>query len=119
MADVMHSVVPATSSSRFTEPNYWRDPNSGNALQIQVEMPQNRMQSVESVGQLPIMLDGHRDTELNNIAQMKLGTMPGLIERFNGQHIVSVTANIHDITLGEASLKLNQALAGVGAPWPA
>ncbi|HWZ30700.1 MAG TPA: efflux RND transporter permease subunit [Bryobacteraceae bacterium] len=116
MADVVRSVVPATSSSRFTEPNYWRDPNSGNAFQIQVELPQNRMQSVEDVGELPIMLDGHRDTELTNIAQMKLGTMPGLIERFNGQHIVSLTANIHGITLGKASPKLNQALAGAGAP---
>ena len=54
--------------------------------------------------------------ELTNIAQMKLGTMPGLIERFNGQHIVSLTANIHGITLGEAAQKLNQALAGAGAP---
>jgi multidrug efflux pump subunit AcrB len=116
MADVVRSVVPATSSSRFTEPNYWRDPNSGNAFQIQVELPQNRMQSVESVGQLPIMLDGHRDTELTNIAQMKLSSMPGLIERFNGQHIVSLTANVHGITLGEASQKLNQTLAAVGAP---
>ena len=56
MADVARSVVPATSSSRFTEPNYWRDPNSGNAFQIQVELPQNRMQSVQNVGELPIML---------------------------------------------------------------
>ncbi|MGD1073840.1 MAG: efflux RND transporter permease subunit, partial [Bryobacteraceae bacterium] len=116
MADVANSVVPATSSSRFTQPNYWRDPNSGNAFQIQVELPQNQMQSVESVGQLPIMMDGHRDTELTNIAQMKTGTMPGLIERFNGQHIISVTANIHGITLGEAARKLNQALAGAGTP---
>ncbi len=116
MADVVRSVVPATSSSRFTEPNYWRDPNSGNAFQIQVEMPQNRMQSVESVGELPIMADGRRDTELTNLAQMKLGTMPGLIERFNGQHIISLTANIHGTTLGEAAQKLNQALAGAGAP---
>src|SRR5271166_3571308 len=115
MADVARSVVPATSSSRFVEPNYWRDPNSGNAFQIQVELPQNRMQSVESVGQLPIMLDGHRDTELTNIAQMKLGMMPGLIERYNGQHIVSLTANIHGITLGQASQKLNQALSNAGA----
>jgi multidrug efflux pump subunit AcrB len=116
MADVVRSVVPATSSSRFTEPNYWRDPNSGNAFQLQVELPQNRMQSVESVGGIPIMLNGQRDTELTNIAQMKLGTMPGLIERFNGQHIVSVTANIHGITLGQASQELNQALTGAGAP---
>jgi multidrug efflux pump subunit AcrB len=47
---------------------------------------------------------------------MKLGTMPGLIERYNGQHVVSLTANVHGITLGEASQKLNQALKDVGAP---
>src|SRR6185312_9645484 len=116
MSDVVRSVVPATSSSRFTEPNYWRDPNSGNAFQIQVELPQNRMQSVEDVGRIPIMRDGVRDTELTNIAQMKQGTMPGLIERFNGQHIVSLTANIHGITLGETQQKLNQAIAAAGTP---
>ncbi len=116
MADVVRSVVPATSSSRFTDPNYWRDPNSGNAFQIQVELPQNRMQSIEEVAEIPIMRDGARDTELQNVAQMKLGTMPGLIERFNGQHIVSVTANIHGITLGQAAQQLNTALQNAGAP---
>ena len=39
-----------------------------------------------------------------------------MIERFNGQHIVSLTANIHGITLGEAAQKLNQALADAGTP---
>lgn len=116
MAEIARSVVPATSSSRFTQPNYWRDPKSGNAFQIQVQLPQNRMQSVEEVSEIPIMQAGVRDTQLRNVAQMNLGTMPGLIERFNGQHIVSVTANIHGITLGEAAVKLNQALAAVGTP---
>ena len=50
MADVValrragHILVP------FTQPNYWRDPDSGNAFQIQVQLPQNRMQSVEELG---------------------------------------------------------------------
>jgi len=115
MADVVRSVVPATSSSRFTQPNYWRDPNSGNAFQIQVELPQNRMQSVEDVGNVPVT-QGRTDTRLSDIATLKAGTMPGLIERYNGQHIVSLTANIHGITLGEAAVKLNQAVASAGAP---
>jgi Cu/Ag efflux pump CusA len=42
--------------------------------------------------------------------------MPGPIERFNGQHIVRLAANVHGITLGEAAPKLNQALAGAGTP---
>jgi multidrug efflux pump subunit AcrB len=116
MADVVNSVVPATSSSRFTHPNYWRDPNSGNAFQIQVELPPNKIQSIAAIGSLPVMPSGRTEPLLDNIASLKLGTMPGLIERFNGQHIVSVTANIDGITLGEASQKLSQALTGAGTP---
>jgi multidrug efflux pump subunit AcrB len=44
MADVSNSLVPATGSSRFVAPNYWRDPRTGNAFQIQVQLPPNRMQ---------------------------------------------------------------------------
>jgi multidrug efflux pump subunit AcrB len=116
MADVARSVVPATSSSRFTEPNYWRDPNSGNAFQIQVQLPQNRMQSVEAVGNVPVMQNGRSETRLTDIAALKQGTMPGLIERYNGQHVVSLTANIHDLTLGEVARQLDGALAAAGTP---
>jgi multidrug efflux pump subunit AcrB len=116
MADVVRSVVPATSSSRFTQPNYWRDPNSGNAFQIQVQLPQNRMEGVENIGEIPVMEDGRTETRLTNIAALHLGKMPGLIERYNGQHVVSLTANIQGITLGEAAQKLNQALSAVASP---
>jgi len=116
MADVVHSVVPATSSSRFTDPNYWRDPNSGNAFQIQVELPQNQMQSVDQVASVPVMIAGRRKPLLDDIASLKTGSMPGEIDRYNGQRLVSLTANIHDITLGEASPKIRQAVAAAGAP---
>ena len=116
MADVVRSVVPATSSSRFTQPNYWRDPTSGNAFQIQVELPQNNMQSVAAVGDVPVMRDGRTDARLTDIAALKYGAMPGLIERYNGQHVVSLTANFHGITLGEAAPKVNQAIAAAGDP---
>jgi multidrug efflux pump subunit AcrB len=116
MADVVKSVVPATSSSRFTEPNYWRDPVSGNGFQIQVQLPQNRIQSVEQIGTLPVMLDGRHTPQLTDIAGLKLGTMPGLIERYNGQRVVSLTANIHGRTLGQAAGPLQQAIAAAGTP---
>jgi multidrug efflux pump subunit AcrB len=115
MSDVVRSVVPATSSSRFTDPNYWRDPSSGNAFQIQVQVPQNRMQSVDDVGSIPVMQDGRPEPQLTDIAALKQGAMPGLIERYNGQHIVSLTANIHGLTLGQAAARLKPALDAAGA----
>jgi CzcA family heavy metal efflux pump len=114
MADVVRSVVPATSSSRFTQPNYWRDPNSGQAFQIQVQLPQNRIQSADALGNLPVMKSGQHDTYLADVATLKPGTMPGLIERYNGLRVVSLTANLHNITLGEAVPDLDRAIAAVG-----
>ena len=72
------------------------------------------MQSPEQVGGLPIERGG--TTLLQDVAGLKPGTMPGLIERYNGQHIVSLTANIHGITLGAAAPQLRRAIAAAGAP---
>lgn len=116
MADVVRSVVPATSSSRFVQPNFWRDPITGNAFQIQVQLPQNRMQSVDALGNLPVMQGGRSSPRLTEIATFQPGTMPALIERYNGQHVVSLTANIHEKTIGEASAFLSKAIARAGTP---
>jgi len=116
MADVVRSVVPATSSSRFTDPNYWRDPNSGNAFQIQVELPQNQVQSIEQVGDVPVMPAGRPQPLLDDIASLKPGTMPGEIDRYNGQRVIGITANIHEITLGQAAAQIARAVSSAGAP---
>lgn len=116
MQDVSRSLVAATSSSRFTDPNYWRDPVSGNAFQIQVEIPQNRMQSRTEVANLPVAPDGASRPLLGEVADLKYGTAPGMMERFNGQRVLSITANLHGITLGEASRAIQQAIDQAGRP---
>ncbi len=116
MADVTRSMVAATSSSRFVDPNYWRDPVSGNAFQIQVEIPQNREQSMDALGRLPIMKPGQSQPLLADVADMKFGTMPGMLERYNGQRVVSLTANLHELPLGKAAVQIQEALKRAGDP---
>src|SRR5215470_4561831 len=108
MSDVVRSVVPATSSSRYTSANYWRDPVSGNGFQIQVQLPENRIQSVDDISVLPVMKGGLAQPYLRDVAALKLATMPGLIERSNGQRVVSLTANIHRVTIGQAAAQLRR-----------
>jgi len=69
MANIAKSVVAATSSSRFVEPNYWRDPVSGNGFQIQVEIPQNRVRSIEDLKQLQVSGDGPQ-AQLRDVADV-------------------------------------------------
>src|SRR5260370_18297885 len=115
MADVTNSLTPATGSSRFTAPNYWRDPRTGNAFQIQVQLPPNRMQGLGALSTLPLMRDGQSQPQLDQVAKLEYGTMPEMIERLSGQRIVSVTANLHGIPLGEAQKRIAAALKNLPA----
>ena len=116
MADVSNSLITATGSSRFIAPNYWRDPKTGNAFQIQVQIPSNRAQGVGTLSTLPVMRDGASEPQLDQVAKIEYGSMPEMIERFSGQRVVSVTANLHGVTLGEAQGKIQRALKNIGPP---
>jgi multidrug efflux pump subunit AcrB len=115
VADVAESVVAATSSSRFIEPNFWRDPASGNGFQIQVEIPQNRMRSIEDLRDLRLSSQGPRAL-LGDVADIRYGTAMGEVDRYNSQRLVSLTANLHGEYLGDGAKQIQQALQRVGKP---
>jgi len=62
------------------------------------------------------MQDGRPEPRLTDIAVLKPGTMPGLIERYNGERVMSLTANVQGITLGEAARDLRTAIGQAGVP---
>ncbi|HUQ95716.1 MAG TPA: efflux RND transporter permease subunit [Bryobacteraceae bacterium] len=114
-ASVAKALVTATSSSRFTDPNFWRDPVSGNAFQIQVEIPQSRMQSMEDLRQLPVMQNGEPRPLLGDVADVRYGTTMGVVERYNMQRVASITGNIHEKPLGDVAREIEEALKRAGA----
>lgn len=116
MANIGKSLLPATSSSRFVEPNFWRDPVSGNAFQIQVEIPQSRIASIDDVRNLPLMTNGESRPLLGDVADVRYGTTMGEVDRYNMQRVVSLTANIHGEVLGDVVRQVRSALKRVGNP---
>ncbi len=121
MADVAKSLVAATSSSRYTDLNFWRDPRSGNGFQIQVEIPQFKMASLEDVENIPLMnhnalTNGVGRPLLSDVAKVDFGTTPGEVDRYNMQRVISFTANIHGKPLGQVAEDVRQAIARAGTP---
>src|SRR5262249_4894260 len=118
--DVARSLVAATSSSRYTDLNFWRDPASGNGFQIQVEVPQSSMASIEDVQDLPVMARSGEDNTgrplVGDVATVDYGTTPGEVDRYNMQRVVSFTANIHGKPLGQVVNEVQQAIARAGTP---
>lgn len=111
---VARSLVGATSSSRFTQPNYWRDPASGTAYQVQVEIPQSQMKSIEDVQNIPAMPSGAQRPLVGDVAQVGYGTMVGEYDRYNQARMITVTANVEGADLGSAAAQVNAAIKRAG-----
>jgi multidrug efflux pump subunit AcrB len=118
--DVARSLVAATSSSRFTDANFWRDPRGGNGFQIQVEIPQHRMASAADVENIPLMNNGTATMFsrplVSDLATVQNGTMPGQIDRYNMQRVVGLTANVAGKPLGDVVAPLREAIRRAGQP---
>jgi multidrug efflux pump subunit AcrB len=113
---VGRSLVAATSSSRFVTPNYWADPNSGIAYQVQVEIPQHEMSSMEDVLNVPVMQNGAPRPLLGDVATISQQTAIGEYHRYNQQRMITLTANVVGSDLGSASSAVFAAVTQVGDP---
>jgi multidrug efflux pump subunit AcrB len=114
--DIGRSLVSATSSSRFVRPIYWRDPSSGLAYQVQVEVPQSQMTSIEDIQNIPVMRAGVSGTLVRDVATVSYGTMMGEYARYNMQRMITITANVVGEDLGRAANRVSAAMARVGSP---
>jgi multidrug efflux pump subunit AcrB len=114
--DVAKSVVAGTSSSRYTSANYWPDPKSGIGYQVQVEIPEHQMNSLEEVKNLPIARRSGGQIDLRNVAGVTDGTALGEYDRYNMQRMLTLSANISGEDLGRAAARVQQAIKDTGKP---
>jgi multidrug efflux pump subunit AcrB len=114
--DVVRALTPVTSSSRFTQPIYWAAPNTGVAYQVQVQIPQREITSVEDVRNTAVTTSAGASTLLRNVAEVKQDTAPGEYDRYNMARMVTVTANIEGSDLGTIAASVQKAITELGAP---
>jgi multidrug efflux pump subunit AcrB len=113
-ASVGKSFLAATSSSRFVTPNYWADPKSGVGYQVQVQIPQPDMTSVQDVEHIPVTQGSSSHPLLGDVAQVGYGNVVGEYHRLNGQRMVTLTANVSGEDLGRVSNELEKAIKRAG-----
>lgn len=113
---VARSLSEATYSSRFTTPNYWADPNTGIAYQVQVQYPQPRITSLEDVQNIPVMPGQSQHPLIGDLAKVDDGTVMGEYDRRNGFRMLTLSANIAGQDLGSVSKSVDAAIQRVGKP---
>jgi len=114
--EVGRSFAAATSSSRFVAPNYWADPQTGIAFQVQVQVPQPQMTTLEDLRVVPVTAAGTAKPLLGDLARIENATIVGEYDRINGQRMVTLTANVSGEDLGRAVSQVDDAIRRAGEP---
>ena len=114
--DAARALTPYTSSSRFTVPNFWRDPASGVGYQVQIEVPSALIGSVKDLELAPVASRGTERVLVRDVGQIKEGAMPGQIDRYDMRRAVSITANVQGTDLGDMARQVTRAVEAAGAP---
>jgi multidrug efflux pump subunit AcrB len=113
--EVARSVTASTSSSRFTEKNQWLDEKVAYTYQVQVQVPEYSMATLNSLKEIPLVRGQSRPV-LADVATFSMGEMPGEYDRVGPRRFVTVSANIYRKDLGTATRAVQQVIAETGAP---
>src|SRR4029079_11046768 len=60
ISEISRSLIASTSSSRFTEKNVWIDLNTNQSYNVQVEIPENQMKSINDIKEIPMLSNSSR-----------------------------------------------------------
>ena len=105
MADVGRAVVPATSSTRFILPNYWSDPKNGINYQVQLQIPQGQVSSIDQLRELPVTVNAGA-IPLQRFSKITDAQEIGEYDRYDMQRMITITANLSGMDLGHAAQEI-------------
>jgi len=115
MEDVTRALTIATSSTRFTNKNLWVDPKSGLVFQVQLQIPEADMKSLDNLRSLPLK-SGQPRPVLEDVATLQMTKLPAQVNRQGPNRYVTIIANTFHSDLGAASKAVNKVLKNAGKP---
>lgn len=115
LTEVARSITDATSSSRFTEKVLWLDPKVAYTYQVQVQVPEYIMNSMEQLESISLV-KGKMRPVLSDIATISLDSLPGEYDRSGPRRFLTVSANLFKKDLGTATKDVTQAIQELGTP---
>jgi len=113
VSDIARSVTASTSSSRFTLKNLWLDQNNSYTYQVQTEVPEYIMNSMDELKEIPLV-KGQSSPTLADVATFKITTTPGEYDRTGPRRFITIGANIYKKDLGTATSNVEQAVKSLG-----
>jgi multidrug efflux pump subunit AcrB len=111
--DIARSLIPITASSRYTSKNMWVGGMMGIAYDVQVQTPQNILNSKDELMNVPLGKNSDRPV-LGDVATITPTKVLGESYNLGTMGYTPVTANIHNTDLGKAQKDVQAAIDSLG-----
>ncbi len=115
MTEVSSCITETTSSSRFTQKNLWLDVSNANSYDVQIEVPQTSMGSLNDLAGIPIFRDRPRPV-LGDVCTFTMEPIVGEYDRKGPVRFLSIVANIYKTDLGSVSTAVNKVIKNASKP---
>lgn len=113
--EIARSVTASTSSSRFTEKNQWLDEKSAYTYQVQVQIPEYAMSTMDELKEIPL-IKGQNRPILSDVADFKMVNAAGEYDRSGPRRFLTVNANLSNKDLGTATTEVQKIIKEMGQP---
>jgi multidrug efflux pump subunit AcrB len=103
--DVMHNLVAALNSSiQYNKKVFWIDPSNHNQYYVGVQYPEEDIQSVDTILDVPITSTAQKKSiPLRNVATVRRAKVPAEVTHSNLQPTIDLTMGVHGRDLGHVA----------------
>ncbi|QLE40831.1 efflux RND transporter permease subunit [Nostoc sp. C052] len=109
--DVANSVLTSLSSSGQAAINQWLDPKKGVSYTLAVQVPQYKLDSIDSLKNTPVGNGQTAPQLLGNLASVKRDTVMQVVNHYNIQPVFDIYANSSGRDLGGVASDVNRIIA--------
>ncbi len=115
---VKRALVMATSSTRFTDLNYWINTKTGFDYLVQIQVPPLRIDKPEDIEELPLQpVNPDVPLMIRDVlkdGQVHTSVRPGEFDRDMSQRYLTVVANVENEDMGRAAEQVRKAVKDAG-----
>lgn len=115
--EVVDNVITALTSNQMIAPSYWVDPKSGNDYLLTVQYPENEVQSLNDLKEIPIRAAGSmRTTQLDSVADISPIESPTEVDHYQLRRVIDLYVSPKSEDLGKLSTAIDKIVASEKLP---
>jgi multidrug efflux pump subunit AcrB len=115
--EVVDNIITALTSNQMIAPSYWVDPKSGNDYLLTVQYPEDQVNSLSDLKQIPIRSPkSDHPTQLDAVANIQAIESPTEVDHYQLRRVIDLYVAPSSEDLGALSKSIDQIVAQTKLP---